>query len=412
MTNKAQTLSLFDEPAGADTSLIEVLSLSKPASKAQQTFRRLIAQLETRREHLQRWQAYAYRYNERMAAEFSPLEAELLAGQRKMVLLLDELLSQPAGRAGLRRLERAKLCQMLLNLASDLLDDGPDAELEALHDKYSKVSHAQARQSEIDVTQAMLEDVFGCDIGAGGSAASVDELLEKAQHEMRQRVADGARRAEEERQAGQPRGGAKAGSAKAAAAQARREKAASEVGQSVREVYRKLASALHPDREPDAAARQRKTAMMQRVNQAYDARDLLTLLGLQLEIEQIDAQHLANVPAARLAHYNQVLREQLLELGTEIERCVHPFRHALGWARAHAVVPETVDRRLSADIARMRAGLRELEEDLAGFRDPAYLRKALRDYVLEPEADDLDEMMEVMALFAPAHAPKRRKRRR
>jgi hypothetical protein len=39
---------------------------------------------------------------------------------------------------------------------------------------------------------------------------------------------------------------------------------------------------------------------MQRVSQAYEATDPLTLLGLQLEIEQIDATHLSSAGAWRL----------------------------------------------------------------------------------------------------------------
>ncbi len=48
----------------------------------------------------------------------------------------------------------------------------------------------------------------------------------------------------------------------------RREAEAQQATQSVREVYRKLASALHPDRETDERQREAKTALMQRVNQA------------------------------------------------------------------------------------------------------------------------------------------------
>ena len=47
---------------------------------------------------------------------------------------------------------------------------------------------------------------------------------------------------------------------------------ADETSLSIREVYRKLVSALHPDREPDPQERARKTALMQRVNQAYGSR--------------------------------------------------------------------------------------------------------------------------------------------
>jgi len=68
--------------------------------------------------------------------------------------------------------------------------------------------------------------------------------------------------------------------------------------QSIREIFRKLASALHPDRETDRKGREVKTALMLQVNRAYAGNDLLTLLELQ--IEQVDASHIARgagVPA-------------------------------------------------------------------------------------------------------------------
>jgi hypothetical protein len=69
---------------------------------------------------------------------------------------------------------------------------------------------------------------------------------------------------------------------------------------------------------------------MQRVNQAYDANDLLTLLGLQLEIEQIDTAHLSSTTAERLAHYNQILKEQLARLEAELESFIEPYRELMG----------------------------------------------------------------------------------
>ncbi|WP_341888453.1 hypothetical protein [Variovorax sp. YR752] len=47
----------------------------------------------------------------------------------------------------------------------------------------------------------------------------------------------------------------------------------------MRDIFRKLASALHPDRETDAQQRKVKTALMQKANQAYAANDLLALLN-------------------------------------------------------------------------------------------------------------------------------------
>lgn len=254
----------------------------------------------------------------------------------------------------------------------------------------------------------MLNDVLGLDLDE--SASSAEDVLENARKLMQERIEEEARLADEwqnERAARRSR----ASQAKMDAAQARRDEAAREISQSLREVYRKLASALHPDREPDAEARQRKTLMMQRVNQAYSDNDLLTLLGLQLEIEQIDAAQLASIPPQRLAHYNQILREQLADLESEMERCIEPFRFASGHRRN--LTPEILDRRLSADIAAVRTDVRELQKDVVAIRDPDKLRDMLKQYRLEEDFHDHDEFGDMMVMVdAPAPAPRGKKRRR
>lgn len=71
---------------------------------------------------------------------------------------------------------------------------------------------------------------------------------------------------------------------------------------------------------------------MQQANQAYDRNDLLTLLTLQLDLEQIDSSHLASLPDDRLLHYNQVLKEQLAALVQEVADCASPYLSQLGAA--------------------------------------------------------------------------------
>jgi hypothetical protein len=77
---------------------------------------------------------------------------------------------------------------------------------------------------------------------------------------------------------------------------------------------------LHPDRAADADDRVYKTQLMQRVNQAYEKRNLLQLLELQLELEHIDAEHIARLDEEKLRHYNLILKEQVAELKDEIAR--------------------------------------------------------------------------------------------
>jgi hypothetical protein len=55
---------MFDEDPGKDYALSEVLARNKPAGKAQQRFRKLVATIEREREELRGWQAYRQRYNQ------------------------------------------------------------------------------------------------------------------------------------------------------------------------------------------------------------------------------------------------------------------------------------------------------------------------------------------------------------
>ena len=79
------------------------------------------------------------------------------------------------------------------------------------------------------------------------------------------------------------------------------------VQKSLQEVFRRLVAALHPDRAPDDAERARRTELMQRVNVAYEKKDLLQLLKLQIQIDQVGVCAQSD---ERLKHFNTLLQEQ------------------------------------------------------------------------------------------------------
>jgi catechol 2,3-dioxygenase-like lactoylglutathione lyase family enzyme len=403
--------SLFEDNDEQSLSLVLTLAQSKPNSKEQRQFQRLVAQIELKREQLKGWQAYSLRYNQRICDELEPLRARLRAGQQQMVALIDELLTRPNEGRPLGRVQRTKLRALLMNLLESLLEDARDEALEAMHDRYSDVSHEQVRQSDMERTQTFLEEVMGLHIDEDHGASSTEELLQYAHRKLQERATAEESQAQERPHIPGARR-SRANSAKAQAEQARREEAAKEVRQSLREVFRKLVSALHPDREPDAQARQRKTLLMQRVNQAYEANDLLTLLGLQLEIEQINTADLSAVSGERLTHYNQILRDQLAELDLELEHCVAHFRQSLDRPRGRALTIADVDRDLSAACAQLSTVIRELQADLVVFRDPEQLRRSLKNFELEPEPYDPDDLEAFVDTFqvTPSRRPKRRRR--
>jgi hypothetical protein len=79
----------------------------------------------------------------------------------------------------------------------------------------------------------------GLDLGDDEGIHSEDDLVERMREGLEQREAARAARASRRHKS---------------AAQQKREAEAQQAAQSLREIVRKLASALHPDREPDAAA--------------------------------------------------------------------------------------------------------------------------------------------------------------
>lgn len=411
----AQSSFPFGPPAEAeDRSLLTALGKSTASeNKVRRRFRQLVAKIEQRREDLQRWQDCILRFNQRVTNEIEPLRVKLVAAQRDMALLIDELLTRPAGGRKLARKHRRQLGELMTTLLLHALEDEDDEALNALREKYCEPITDEDRLLEMDLTRELLE-VFGVEVDDAHGARNSEELMEYVRRQMLERE-EAALEAERLRQARkEERARARPKSAKAQAAEAKREQAARAVSQSLREVFRKLASALHPDREPDPEERRRKNELMQEANRAYEANDLLTLLDLQLRIEQIDTAHLASLDPERLAHYNQVLREQLAELDEEVARVCAPFE-LVGFA-GRRVTPADVDRSVDAEKKELREALEQLQGDLIDFRDPRRLRlwldaAASEDEIFFNEEYGLDALFMSMH-EAPASAPRPRRRKR
>ncbi|TWO70795.1 hypothetical protein FN976_14725 [Caenimonas sedimenti] len=183
------------------------------------------------------------------------------------------------------------------------------------------------------------------------------------------RAAGEAAAAERERRAAHRR---------AASKQKQHTQATTEASQSLRDVYRKLASALHPDREPDLQERERKTVLMQHANQAYAANNLLALLEMQLQAEQIDMERLASLDQRRLAHYITVLQEQLAELQQETRKLETWFRAAMGASPGSGMPARKADRMITAEAQRLRGDLELLAQQTKLLRDPEETKEWLR----------------------------------
>jgi hypothetical protein len=361
---------------------------STPAlTPAQRKFNQLIERLSLQRQELDGWRTFRQIYHQQLADHYQPAVTRLREKQIAMVRLLDRTLDEKA----LGKRERAKVRDILGHLLSQLLAESQDPELVRLYDKYADRSFGDEQQEHLDVMRAVASEAFGVDVGAYAGGESPEELAHWLDEQVR------AGRPEPQQP---PR---RKKSAKAIAREALRDQAVQGGTRAVREVFRKLVSELHPDRETDPAEHARKTELMQRVNQAYKAGDLLALLELQLSIEQIDPKALAGLAEERLRHYIHVLEEQSRRLRDELTEFVAPFAMAMGGLPVRKMSPAIVQRALEADIHEIQGLVRTLEADLVRFQDIPTFKRSLRDYQIDP-VDDMD--FEIPTEFRP-----RRRRR-
>ena len=330
----------------------------------QKRFNTLIRQIEQARQTLAAWHDHAGVYRQAHVQVVLPLQTELMAARRQWVFALDSLL----GQRGWTKAERDTLRQLVYETAGALLsarDD--DAELKALFDQHAEVDFDTEQQQVMRAMKDMTEAMTGLDLGDDEGLHTDADLFERMRQGLQRRAAaDEAERS------------AKAAGRRKSAAQQRREAEAQQATQSVREIFRKLASALHPDRENDARQREIKTGLMQKVNQAYAANDLLTLLELQLQIEQIDAGHIASASAQRLKHYNKVLGEQLAELKAEVGRVETGFRIDFGLEARWGMDPRKLGQLLEQISRELRAELNQQQREMRMLADVAVTKRWLK----------------------------------
>lgn len=390
--------SLFEGPeVGGGGTLPAIGSGGKAAklSKDQKRFNKLVADIGELRRTLARWHAFMPVYRRRVVEELEPLRLRLRERRVAMVNLLDRVVDGQ----GLTKRQREKVADILVRQLSDLLQAGEDAELVRLYDKYADTSYAEGRADEMNLAREMAASVFGVEIDDGFEADTPEDLIDHIAERLYVNQSE----------APPDPGPARKKSAKTLAHEARLEAAARSASQSVREVFRKLASQLHPDREPDPVERERKNALMQRVNKAYADGDLLELLELQLSVEQIDAAALAGMAEERVRHYNQVLGEQLERLREELDEVTAPFMFGMPDKWHGDLAPESAGRRLDVDMHDMKLILRDLEADLEGYKDLRVLKASLAGYRLSDQFPGSDDFLD--EIIRKASPPKRRKRR-
>jgi hypothetical protein len=345
----------------------------KPAlSKAQKTFNKLIQKISKQREQLADWQNTIPLYQQKYASELAPLLETFNQHRVKLVHLFDQAYPDKT----LSKTDKAKIRDIICSLTAELIAENSDEELKTLYNKYSETSFDAEAEEENKAIKSMMESMLGIELGDEVDFTSPEKMFAHVGEQLQKKLAE----EEIDRQAYEERRSKRKKSAKQLAKEAQLHTEEQNVSQSIREVFRKLASALHPDKEQDPVECQRKTVLMQKANAAYGNKNLLQLLELQLEVEQIDQAAINAISEDRLKHYNKVLADQSLELQQEMDMVEFSFKARFNFSPDLALSPSVAMTFLQADIRDIQHDITLLEQDLIAFQNVKDLKSWLKSY--------------------------------
>ncbi|MCL2523067.1 MAG: hypothetical protein FWF20_00325 [Betaproteobacteria bacterium] len=223
--------------------------------KEQKAFNNLLKKIEAKRNLIADWETAIAAFKQRYTNDLLPLQERKIERTLATVRAFD----QAHGFKGITKTEKKKLVIIILNLVQEILEWRDDAECKALYAKYSQSDfdeeQAAQRAAEQEGKRMILENVFGLNL----DDVDLDSAESAIEHITEQLLAR-----EDERQAKQAM---RKKTAKQLAREAQQEEEEKQISQSIREVYRKLVGALHPDRETDPEEKRRKTELMQQVNE-------------------------------------------------------------------------------------------------------------------------------------------------
>lgn len=353
-------------------------------SKAQKLFNNLIKKIDADRKRLVAWQTMIPLYHQKHANEYVPLTKTFDELRTQLVKLLDTVITEKT----FNKKDRTKLVDMICSIAAELVAKNNDEHLKKVYNKHSGGDIDAEIKEEKGMMKAMMKEMLDIEVDDDVDFASPEAMLKHVTEKMQQKLDD----EEQERQTQQTKNIKRKKSAKTLAKEAKQQAEAQSISQSIRDVYRKLAVALHPDKEQDDLERDRKTALMQRVNVAYNNKDLLQLLELQLEVEQIDQATINTISEAKLKHYNKILTEQSKDIRMEVQAVSDLFKMRFNIPPESILSPDTAVRRLEDDIRSIKKDIIDLKDDLHSFKNTKNLKEYLKHYSITPAINFGDEL--------------------
>lgn len=163
--------------------------------------------------------------------------------------------------------------------------------------------------------------------------------------------------------------------------QQKREQAEQMAAQSLKTVYLKIATMIHPDREQDETKKEEKTELFQQASQAYEKQDLFYLLKLQLQLEQNKGLGAKELSAEQLRFYKLALDAQSQQLESQIAEILDSFQLAKNVKAEHVHISD-VYKAIDTDCAELKQQLKWEKERLKHMKKVSGVEMLLEHGVL------------------------------
>jgi hypothetical protein len=338
---------------------------------AQKKFNATLKKIAVQQTLLADWQTELSTAQNIAIHKIEPLKQVMREHQAAMITALDNAYKTEK----LNYNQQDKISSLIMAMCAELIEMAGCDELKPVYNQYS-ASDYDAEVAEDKAFEAqLLQDIFAAQYGMTLDADDELDLTDPDRVAARLHEKCAARAREAEAQLN-----SRKKTAKQLAQEAREQEEFAGISKSIQTVYRQLATALHPDREPDPVERERKTALMQQVNVAYSKKDLLQLLALQLSIAQINQDNINTITEDKLKHYNKVLSKQLSELQEEVMTLEMQARQVLNLDGYALISPKKITQLLKQDIQGLQNEIARIQYDIRAFRDVKYLKNWLKGY--------------------------------
>jgi len=391
--------ALFDDTnPPKNTSLNIRGGTKKQLSKNQLAFNKLTQKIEKLNKEIERKKLQFDAAVKMYATALYPAQLKVLEARNKLITTLWEIYrSKKLSKANQRNLKQVLLFHLKESFAQDTTE--PSKELKDIFSALNGISYGKAKKEEAEMMADQMKAMFANFKMDTEGLDVTDEAAMAAKLEEFQQQIEMEEAAQEEKR--NQRNAKKKKSKKQEEYEKLQQAIQDAKQKNIGSIYRQLAKIFHPDMEQDAEKKVAKEILMKELTAAYEAKNLHTLLSLELKWIYKESSHLDTLADDKLSVYLQLLKEQVNNLEYEKQSIFQQPQYSV---LAQQFGPAIQSRPLvivQQQVEQETAIASSFEEDIVDFKSDKGLRyvdRMLKQWKAEMENDAFDDEEEMFRM--------------